>query len=106
VLEVGLDGFVLLVEIGEVRDNVFYDIGVGEWVDFGFFLGVSGDAAQASKSIDTINVHGTASTDTLSATSSKGQGGINLILDSYQSIQHHRTRLVQIQRICLHVRLL
>ncbi len=44
-LEVGLDGFVLLIEVSEVGDDVFYNVGMGERVDFGFFLGVFGDAA-------------------------------------------------------------
>ena len=44
-LEVGFDGFVLLVELREVGDEVFDDVGVGERVDARFVLGVGGDAA-------------------------------------------------------------
>ena len=47
-LEVGLDGLVLLVELREVRDDVFYDVGVGERVDLRFLLGVGWDAAYGS----------------------------------------------------------
>jgi hypothetical protein len=32
-LEVGFDGLVLFVELGEVRDEVLDDVGVGEGVD-------------------------------------------------------------------------
>ena len=32
-LEVGFDGFVLLVELGQVRDEVFDHVGVRERVD-------------------------------------------------------------------------
>ena len=32
-LEEGFDGFVLLIELGEIWDKVFDDVGVGEWVD-------------------------------------------------------------------------
>jgi hypothetical protein len=78
---------------------------VGERVDLGFLLGVGWDAAQASQRVDTINVHRTASADTLSARPSEGQGRVDLILDSDQSIQHHRSSLVQIQGITLHARL-
>ncbi len=46
-LQVGLDGFVLFVELGEVWDEVFDDVGVGEGVDAGFVLGVGGDATCA-----------------------------------------------------------
>jgi len=45
VLEVRLDRFVLLVELCEVRHDVFYDVGVGERVDFRFFRCVGWDAA-------------------------------------------------------------
>ena len=44
-LQVRLDGFVLLVELGQVRDDVFYDVGVREGVDLRFLLCVVGDAA-------------------------------------------------------------
>lgn len=36
-------------------------------VNLGIFGGVFGNSAQASKSVDTVNVHGTGATDTLSA---------------------------------------
>jgi len=44
-LEVGLDGFVLLVEVSEVGDEVFNNVGVGEGVDAGFVGSFSGNAA-------------------------------------------------------------
>jgi hypothetical protein len=43
VLQVGLDGFVLFVELGQVGDDVFYDVGVWQRVDFRFLLRVGGD---------------------------------------------------------------
>ena len=39
-MQVGLDGFVLLVEVGEVGDEVFDDIGVGQRVDARLLSGV------------------------------------------------------------------
>lgn len=129
-LQVWLDGLVLLVEEREIRNDVFDDVGVGEGVDLGLLLGVCGDAAcvllvyispagyrhpesrkrfeartQTSQCVDTIDVHRTASADTLSATPSEGQSRINLVLDPDQRVQHHRTRLLQIQRVALHARL-
>ncbi len=44
-LEVRLDGFVLFVKMGEVGDEVFDDVGVGEGVDAGFVGSFSGNAA-------------------------------------------------------------
>jgi len=105
VLQIWFDGLVLLVEECEIRDDIFDDICVRERVDLGLLLGVCRNAAQTSQSIDTINVHRTASTNALSATPSEGQGGIDLILNSDQRIQHHRTRLLQVQSIALHARL-
>lgn len=61
---------------------------------------------QASESVDTINVHRTATADTLSATSPESQGGVDLVLDTDERIEHHGTGLVQIQLIGLHLGLL
>lgn len=61
---------------------------------------------QASQCIDTVDVHGTTTADTLSATSPEGQGGVDLVLDSDERIQHHGTGLVQIQAVGLHLGLL
>jgi len=44
-LEVGLDGFVLLVELGQVGHEVLDNVGVRERVDAGLLLGVNWDAA-------------------------------------------------------------
>jgi hypothetical protein len=60
------------------------------------------ELTQACKSVDTINVHGAASADTLSATPSECEGGVDLVLDPDQGVQHHRAGLVQIQGITLH----
>ena len=51
-LEIRFDGFVLFVELGEVRDEVFDDIGVREGVDAGFMGDVWWDAAYCSMSQD------------------------------------------------------
>ena len=59
---------------------------------------------QARKCIDTINVHRTAPTNTLSTTPPERKRRINLILNPNKRIQHHRARLVQIKRIRLHLR--
>jgi len=105
-LEVRLDGFVLFIELCEIGDDIFYDVGVWERVNFGFGFGVCWNAAQASKCVDTINIHSTTPTNSLPTTPSESQGRINLVFDSDQSIQHHRARLVQIERVRLHAWLL
>jgi hypothetical protein len=50
VLQIGLDGFILLVELRQVGDDVFDDVGVGERIDLGFLLGVGWDSACSSLS--------------------------------------------------------
>lgn len=57
---------------------------------------------QTSKGVDSVNIHGTATTDTLSATPPKCQGWVDFVLDPDQSVQHHGTSLVQVERITLH----
>jgi len=102
VLQVRLDGFVLLIKLGQVGDDVFHNVGVREGVDFCFLLRVGWNAAQAGESVDTINVHRAATADALSAAPSESQGGINLVLNPDQRIQHHGTGLIQIQSVGLH----
>jgi len=94
VLEVWLDGFVLLVEVGEIRDDILDNVGVRERVDLGLLFCVDGNTAQTSQCVATINIHCTASTNSLSATPSERKSRIDLILDSNQRIQHHGSGLV------------
>lgn len=44
-LEVRLDGLVLLVEVGQIGDEVLDDVGVRQRVDLDVRLGLGGDAA-------------------------------------------------------------
>jgi hypothetical protein len=88
-LEVWLDGLVLLVEVGQIRDKVLDDVGVRQRVDARLGLGIRGDAAyrggrlagvrgcgmliawkvhtQAGQGVDTVNVHRAGTADTLTA---------------------------------------
>ena len=43
----------------------------------------------ASKSIDTLNIHSTRATNTFTAGPPEGQGWINFILDLNKSIKYH-----------------
>lgn len=58
---------------------------------------------QTSQSVDTIDIHGTRPTDTLSTTPSESQSRIDLVLDADQSVQHHGSRLVEIEGVALHL---
>lgn len=50
-LQVWLDRFVLLVELGEIRNDVLHDVGVGERVDLRFLRGVGWDTAFSTASL-------------------------------------------------------
>lgn len=124
-LQVRLDGLVLLVELGQIRNEILDNVGVWQRVDarrlrtFGRNTAypyplthcrdihlLEAAPTQTSKGIDTINVHRTATADTLSAAPSEGQGGVDFVFDSNERIQHHRASLVQVQFVRLHLRLL
>lgn len=61
---------------------------------------------QAGQRVHAVNVHGTATTDTLSATPAEGQGWVQLVLNPHQCVENHRPGLVEIEGVGLHTRLL
>lgn len=58
---------------------------------------------QAGQCVDTINVHRAASANALSAASSECKSWIRLVLDPDQCIQVHRTSLVKVECVALHL---
>lgn len=61
---------------------------------------------QASQRVHAVDVHSAAAANTLSATPAESQGWVQLVLDPYQGVEHHGPRLVQVESIGLHARLL
>lgn len=57
---------------------------------------------QAGEGVDTVNVHGAGTADTLTAGTTEGQGRVELVLDANESVQHHGTGLVQVKLVALH----
>lgn len=102
-LQVRLDGAVLLVEERHVRDKVLDNIHVGKRVDARLLGGVRGNTAQAGQGVDTVDVHGAATADTLTATPPESKGRIDLVLNADERIQHHRSGLVQVEGVRLHL---
>lgn len=100
-LQIRLDGLVLLVEVSQVGDQILDDVGVRQRVDLDIRGRFGGDSAQACQGVLAVDVHGAASTDTLSATPSEGQRRILLVLDLDQGIQDHGTGLVEIDVVGL-----
>lgn len=54
------------------------------------------ERTQAGQRVAPLDVHGTAPTDTLSATPPERQRWVDLVLDPDQCIQDHGPRLVQV----------
>lgn len=124
-LEVWLDGLVLLVEVGQIRDQVLDDVGVRQRVDARLGLGIGGNATciegglasvgscriseihtQAGQSVDTVDVHGARTADTLTAGSPEGQGRVEFVLNTDERIEHHGSGLVEVEIVGLHLGLL
>jgi hypothetical protein len=62
---------------------------VRKGVNLGRLGRVSVDPAEAREGVDTVDVHGARSTDTLSARASEGEGRVDLVLNSNQSVQNY-----------------
>lgn len=105
-LQVRLDGLVLLVEVSQIRDQILDNVGVRQRVDLDIRGRFGGDSAQACQGVLAVDVHGTASTDALSATPPEGQGRILLVLDLDQSIEDHGAGLVEVDGVGLQLGLL
>lgn len=111
----------MLVEERHVRHEVLDNVHVGERVDARFLGCVGGDTAchdllafqipscdtnphtETCQGVDSVNVHGTTSANTLATTPPERQGGVHLVLDPDERIQHHGSGLVQVERVRLHL---
>lgn len=58
---------------------------------------------ETCQGVDSVNVHGTTSANTLATTPPERQGGVHLVLDPDERIQHHGSGLVQVERVRLHL---
>jgi len=67
---------------------------------------MAGGHTQAGKGVLAIDVHGAATTNTLTATSSESHGRVELVLDADEGIENHRSGLVEVQGVGLETGLL
>lgn len=58
---------------------------------------------EACQCVDSVNVHGATSANALATTPPKGQSRVHLVLDPDERIQHHGSRLVQVEGVRLHL---
>lgn len=61
---------------------------VRERVDLGGLVLCAVDAAEAGEGVDAVDVHGTRAADALSARAAEGEGGVDLVLDADQGVEH------------------
>jgi len=101
VLQVGLDGFVLLVEEGKVGNEVFDDVHVRQWVDLACVPFGAVDPAQTGEGVLAVNVHRAGPANAFSAGPAEGQSRVYLVLYLDQSIEKHRPCLVQVDGVRL-----
>ena len=105
VLQIGLYRLVLLVEVGQVRDEVLDDIHwanailayeklaqmivrtVRKRVDLGILGLVALDAAKASKRVLSVDVHRAGAADTLAARATESECRVDLILDLDECVE-------------------
>lgn len=95
-LQVGLDVFVLRVEVGHVHNQVFQHEHEHERRNHRFLVVSSGDRADAGEVVSAVDVHGARTADSLSAGSSEGESGVNFILDLDQGVQEHGAALFSV----------
>lgn len=100
-----LHTLVLLVEKRQVRHKVLDDVHVRKRVDLRVRR-LAVNAAKASQSVLAVNVHGATAANALTARAAERERRVFLILDLKQRIKNHRARLVQVNAVLLHVRLL
>ena len=95
-LQIRLDRFVLLIEVGQIRNQVLHNIHVRQWIDLQLLGVILVDFTETGQGVSSSDVHGAGPTDTFSARSSQRQGRILLIFNFQQGVEHHRTTVVQI----------
>lgn len=58
---------------------------------------------KTSQRVHSINIHGAGTTNSFTARTPECQGRVDLVFNPYQGVQHHRSSLIQIQRVALHL---
>jgi len=100
VLQIRFNGLVLLVEVREIGNQVFDNVHVREWVNLCSVRNLV-NSTKTRKSVLSIDVHGTRSTDTLSARPPEGKRGVDLVFNFDQRVENHRPTLVQVNCVGL-----
>jgi hypothetical protein len=89
-----------------MRDSLVVSSGirpVGSCQNFNLGVCLLIPHTETCQRVDSIDVHGAASANSLAATPPERQGRVHLILDPDKRIEHHGTGLVQVERVRLHL---
>jgi len=79
---------------------------VREGINLGGRLNIVVDVGEAGQRVGSLDVHGAGSADSLPAGSSKGEGGILLVLDLDEGVEDHGSAVVEIDGIGAQIGLL
>mmetsp|Transcript_51786 Transcript_51786/g.144705 ORF Transcript_51786/g.144705 Transcript_51786/m.144705 type:complete len:271 (+) Transcript_51786:230-1042(+) len=99
-LEPGLDGLVLVVEVGEVRYEIFDDVGVGQRLDLDSRI-TRLNVKQAREAVLPVDVHRARTADSFPAGPPEGERGVNFVLDFDECVQDHRATTLQVDGVLL-----
>ena len=88
-LEVGLNWFVLRIEVCHIDNKIFQNKHVTQWGNQGGFGQISVDFSDAGQRVEAITVHGARATNTLTTWSSEREGWVQVVLHVDQGIQVH-----------------
>lgn len=106
-LQPRLNGAVLIVKVGHVRDEILDHIHMWQWVDLhGLVQVTSVDLADASQCVGSADVHRAASANSFAAWPAESQCWVHFVLDLDQGVENHGSASVQVDFVRLHLWLL
>ena len=95
-LQPGFNGTILFIKVPHVRDQVLENVHVGQGINLGRLGCIIINVTETCQGVGPINIHGTGTTNSFPAGSTKCQGRVLFILNLDESIQDHWTAIVQI----------
>mmetsp|Transcript_75339 Transcript_75339/g.207855 ORF Transcript_75339/g.207855 Transcript_75339/m.207855 type:complete len:321 (+) Transcript_75339:139-1101(+) len=103
-LQPGLNGLVLVVEVGEVGHQVLNDVRVRQRLDLDGLVARL-DVQEAREAVLAIDVHGARPAEAFAARAPEGECRVDLVLDFDKRIQDHWATCLEVNRVLLEVRL-
>ena len=99
-LQPGFNGTVLFVKVGHIGHQVLEDKHVWQGINLGGLGGVFlVNVGKTSQGVDAVNIHGTGTTDSLTAGTTKSERGVLFVFDFDQGIEDHGSALIQVDGV-------